>query len=263
VATCPRETTVSYSLTGAADANDFIGGVLPSGLVVFAPGSSEQRLTIDVSGDGQIEPHEGFTVMLHDPVNATVDNGSAVATIINDDTSSFKIGDAPARPPRSDAGAWERSWSHAGVSIAHKANLADANESYSNVLFSSSGSGILAGGDVSGGDLGVSGQTLATSAVLQELDGSEGLRFVLDEEANQISFQLSRFTRDDDGTGFNEAGRLQLLDAAGQLVKEIFFYADALDGSKQLSVSVEEGFSQAVFLRRRAEWEDFVVWGVW
>jgi Ca2+-binding RTX toxin-like protein len=251
------ETTVSYSLSGAADANDFIGGVLPSGLVVFAPGSSEQRLAIEVAGDGQIEPHEAYTVVLHDPVNATVGNGSAVATIINDDTSSFKIGDAPARPPRSDVGAWERSWSHAGVSIAHTANLADANESYSNVLFSSSGSGILAGGDVSGGDLGVSGQTLATSAVLQELDGSEGLRFVLDEEANQISFQLSRFTRDDDGTGLNEAGRLQLLDASGALVKEIFFYADALDGSKQLSVSVEEGFSQAVFSAGAQNGEDF------
>jgi hypothetical protein len=84
------------------------------------------------------------------------------------------------------------------------------------------------------------------------------LRFVLDEEANQISFQLSRFTRDDDGTGFNEAGRLQLLDAAGVLVKEIFFYADALDGSKQLSVSVEEGFSQAVFSAGAQNGEDFV-----
>jgi hypothetical protein len=252
------ETTVSYSLTGAADANDFVGGLVPSGLVVFAPGSSEQRLTIDVSADGQIEPHEGFTVMLHDPVNGTVDNGSAVATIVNDDTSSFKIGDAPARPPRSDAGAWERSWSHAGVTIAHKANLADANESYSNVLFASSGSGILAGGDVSGGDLGVSGQTLATSAVLQELDGSEGLRFVLDDEANQISFQLGRFTRNDDGTGFNEAGRLQLLDASGQLVREIFFAADALDGSRQVAVAVEEGFTQAVFAAGAHDGNDFV-----
>ncbi|MEF8730116.1 MAG: Calx-beta domain-containing protein [Accumulibacter sp.] len=252
------ETSVSYSLSGAADANDFVGGLPPSGLVVFAPGSSEQRLTIDVSGDGQIEPHEGFTVMLHDPVNGTVDNGSAVATIVNDDTSSFKIGDAPARPPRSDAGAWERSWSHAGVTIAHKANLADANESYSNVLFASSGSGILAGGDVSGGDLGVSGQTLATSAVLQELDGSEGLRFVLDEEANQISFQLSRFTRNDDGTGFNEAGRLQLLDVGGQLVREIFFAADALDGSRQVTVALEEGFTQAIFAAGAHDGNDFI-----
>ena len=252
------ETSVSFSLSGAADANDFVGGLLPSGLVVFAPGTSEQRLTIDVSSDGEIEPNEGFTVMLHDPVNGTVDNGSAVATIVNDDTSSFRIGDAPARPPRSDAGAWERSWSHGGVTIGHKANLSDANESYSNVLFASSGSGILAGGDVSGGDLGVGGQTLATSAVLQELDGSEGLRFVLDDEANQISFQLSRFSRNDDGTGFNEAGRLQLLDAGGQLVREIFFAADAVDGSRQVAVAVEEGFTQAIFAAGANDGNDFV-----
>ena len=252
------ETTVQYGVDGTATGDDFAGGVLPSGTLVFAPGSAEQLLTIHVAGDHQIEPHEDFAVSLHDPINGTIATGSAEGVIFNDDTSSFKIGDAPARPPRSDAGAWERSWSHAGVNIEHKANLSDTDESYSSVLFASSGSGILAGGDVSGGDLGVSGQTKATSPVLQEIDGSEGVRFHLDQEANQISFQLSRFTRNDDGTGFNEAGRLQLLDAAGGLVKEIFFYADALDGSKQLSVSVEEGFSQAVFSAGAQNGEDFV-----
>jgi hypothetical protein len=39
------ETTVSYSLSGAADASDFIGGVLPGGLVVFA--SRKQRAAFD------------------------------------------------------------------------------------------------------------------------------------------------------------------------------------------------------------------------
>ena len=244
-------TTVDYFLNGTgtrpADAADFLGGVLPAGQVVFAAGSSEQRLTVEVAGDTQIEPHETFVVRLHDPVNGTLGTDSAKGTIINDDASSFRVGDAPARLPRSDAGAWERSWSHAGVSITHKANLGDANESYSNVLFASSGSGILGGGDVSGGDLGVSGQTLATSAVLQEIDGTEGLRFVLDKETNQISFQLSRFNRDDDGTGLNEAGRLQFLNAAGELVREVFFLADALSGSKQVSVTLEQGFTEAVF----------------
>ena len=252
------ETTIQYGINGTATADDFAGGILPSGSVVFAPGSADQLLTINVAGDHQIEPHEAFAVSLHDPISGTIATGSAEGVIFNDDTSTFKIGDAPARPPRSDAGAWERSWSHAGVNIEHKANLSDANESYSSVLFASSGSGILAGGDVSGGDLGVSGQTKATSPVLQEIDGTEGVRFHLDQEANQISFQLSRFTRNDDGTGFNEAGRLQLLDAAGELVKEIFFYADALDGSRQLSVSVEEGFSQAVFSAGAQNGDDFV-----
>jgi hypothetical protein len=252
------ETTVEYSVNGAATADDFAGGMLPAGSVIFAPGNAEQLLTIDVVGDHQIETHEAFAVSLHDPVNGIIATGSADGVIFNDDTSSFGIGDAPARPPRSDAAAWERSWSHDGVTIAHKANLSDANEPYSSVMFASSGSGVLLGGDVSGGDLGVSGQTKATSAVLQEIDGTEGLRFHLDEEANQISFNLSRFTSNDDGNGFDESGRLQLLDAAGELVKEVFFYADAADGSKQLSVLVEEGFSQAVFSAGAQNGEEFV-----
>ncbi|MCB1944045.1 MAG: hypothetical protein KDI53_18685, partial [Candidatus Accumulibacter sp.] len=255
------ETTVQYRITGSATADDFVGGALPSGILVFSPGNAEQLLTIDVAGDHQIEPHEAFVVSLYDPVNGTLLMDSAGGVIFNDDFAAFSIGDAPARPPRSDTGAWERSWSHDGVTISHKADLDDASEPFSDVLFGSSGSGVLAGGDISGGDLGVSGQTKSTSAVLQEIDGTEGLRFVLDEEANQISFRLSRFFGDDDGTGLNEAGRLQLFDAGGKLVDELFFFADQADGTKEISLSVAEGFSQAILSAGAQSGEDFVYGG--
>ena len=255
------ETTAQYGVNGTATADDFAGGVLPSGTVVFAPGSAEQLLTINVAGDHQIEPHETFAVRLHDPVNGTVATGTGDAVIFNDDTSSFKIGDAAARPPRSEAGAWERSWTHDGVRISHKADLNDPTEAFTDVLFGSSGSGVLVGGDISAGDLGVSGQTQATSSVLQEIDGTEGLRFVLDEEANQITFQLSRFLPNDDGTGLNEAGRLQLLDADGRLVEELFFYADRTDGTRQVSLSVAEGFTQAILSAGAQSGDDFVYGG--
>ncbi|HNC52334.1 MAG TPA: Calx-beta domain-containing protein [Accumulibacter sp.] len=252
------ETSVSYGVSGVADASDFAGGSLPAGVVVFAPGSAKEIVHVAVAGDKEIEAQEGFTITLHDPVNGALGIAEATGTILNDDSSSFTIGDAPARPSRSDSSAWARSWSHDGVTITHKADLSDASESYSGVLFSSAGSGVLAGGDVSAGDLGVSGQTLATSAVLQEIDGTEGLRFLLDHEANQISFHLSRFTRDDDGTGFSEAGRLQLFDSDGRLAKETFFYADRLDGSREVTVAAEDGFSQAVFSAGAQKGGDFV-----
>jgi Ca2+-binding RTX toxin-like protein len=255
------ETRVQYGVSGAATADDFAGGVLPVGTIVFAAGSAEQLLSIDVTGDTRIESHEAFAVTLHDPVNGTIATGSAAGVIFNDDSAAFSIGDAPARPPRSDAGAWERSWSHDGVSISHKANLDDEAEPFTDVLFGSSGSGVLAGGDVSAGDLGVSGQTLPSSSVLQEIDGTEALRFVLDEEANQITFQLSRFLRDDDGTGLNEAGRLQLLDADDDLVEELFFYADQADGTKQISLSLADGFKQAILSAGAQRGEDFVYGG--
>lgn len=255
------ETTVQYGVDGTATADDFAGGVLPSGTVVFAPGSAEQLLIINVAGDHQIEPHESFAVSLHDALNGTIATGSAKGVIFNDDTSAFKIGDAPARPPRSDAGAWERSWTHDGARISHKADLNDPTEAFTDVLFGSSGSGVLVGGDISAGDLGVSGQTKATSSVLQEIDGTEGLRFVLDEEANQITFQLSRFLPNDDGSGLNEAGRLQLLDADGRLVEELFFHADRTDGTRQVSLSVAEGFTQAILSAGAQSGDDFIYGG--
>jgi len=255
------ETTVQYGVSGAVTADDFSDGALPVGTLIFEPWSDELLLTLDVNGDEQIEPHESFTVSLHDPVNGTIATASAASLIVNDDSISFGIGDAPARPPRSDAGAWERSWSQDGVSIGHKSHIDNDGEPFTNVMFGSSGGAALAGGDVSAGDLGVSGQTLATSPVRQEIDGTEGLRFVLDEEANQITFQLSRFFRDDDGTGLKEAGRLQLLDADDELVEELFFYADGTDGSKQISLAVAEGFTQAILSAGAQRGEDFVYGG--
>jgi Ca2+-binding RTX toxin-like protein len=255
------ETTVQYGVSGAVTADDFSDGALPLGTIVFAPWIDEQLLTIDVKGDEQIEPHEAFTVSLRDPVNGTIATASAAGAIVNDDSISFRIGDAPARPPRSDPGAWERSWTQDGVSIWHKSHIENDGEPFTNVMFGSSGSAALAGGDVSAGDLGVSGQTLATSPVRQEIDGTEGLRFVLDEEANQITFQLSRFLHDDDGTGLNEAGRLQLLDAEDELVEELFFYADGTDGTKQISLAVAEGFTQAILSAGAQRGEGFVYGG--
>ncbi|EAR21903.1 Calx-beta domain-containing protein [Nitrococcus mobilis] len=251
--------TVAFAVTGSgadpAQADDFAGATLPSGGVNFAAGESEQIITVNVAGDTVFENDEEFTVTLSDPTDATLDadNASAAGIIRNDDPEnegfSIRLGDAPVRVSRATRDAWEKAWTDPDdrVDITHKADLTDGNESYTDVLFQSSGSGSLAGGDIAAGDLGVSGQTLQTSAIRQEIDGTEGLRFELNQEATEFRFGVSRLFTDDEGTGFTEAGRVQLLNDAGELVAEEFFFADNAAGTQEAAVSAPQGFTQAVF----------------
>jgi Subtilase family len=68
-----------------ADASDFSGVVHPSGTVNFAAGDTSQIITVQVSGDTEVELDEGFTVTLTSPSGATIASGTAIATIRNDD----------------------------------------------------------------------------------------------------------------------------------------------------------------------------------
>jgi len=193
--------------------------------------------------------------------NAYLGIAASDVTIVNDDFSSIDIGNAAVRLLRSDAGVWERSWTNGHVSISHKADINDANEAYSDVLFTNAGSGVLNGGDISGGDLGVSGQTLATSTVKQEIDGTEGLRFLLDEEATGVEINLSRFFANDEGADLNEAGRVMFFNPAHELVKTVDFVANSLLGDKHLSIDVAEGFNELVFTAGASNGEDFIFGG--
>ena len=100
-------TDVAYAVTGsgadAADATDF-GGALPSGTVSFAAGETSKVLTIDVSGDADMEADEGFTVTLSNPSGgALITTASAQGTIENDDTE-LAISATDAVKPEGDAG---------------------------------------------------------------------------------------------------------------------------------------------------------------
>lgn len=88
--------TVSYAVTGSdgspASASDFVGGVLPTGVLSFASGVSSQVITVNVQGDTAVESNEGFTVTLSNPSSSSViGTASAAGTILNDDS-------APAAP---------------------------------------------------------------------------------------------------------------------------------------------------------------------
>jgi hypothetical protein len=82
--------SVAYAVTGTganpANADDFTGSVLPSGVVTFAIGETSKTVTINVAGDTVVEPDEGFLVTLSNPsAGLVVGTASATGTIQNDD----------------------------------------------------------------------------------------------------------------------------------------------------------------------------------
>ncbi len=74
--------------TQPADAADFAGGVLPSGVLSFAVGEKTQTVTVNVAADAVGELAERFAVTLSGPTNgATLGAANAQGVIQNDDTS--------------------------------------------------------------------------------------------------------------------------------------------------------------------------------
>jgi len=67
-----RTTSVNWAVTGhgtnPASANDFVGGVYPSGTLTFPPGQHIQTITIPIQGDSTPELTEEFLITLSNPV---------------------------------------------------------------------------------------------------------------------------------------------------------------------------------------------------
>lgn len=81
--------SVDWSLRGngtyPANAGSFVGGVLPSGSLVFADGETYKDIVIRVQGDDVLGPDQGFEVVLSDPQGIELINDRANGTILNDD----------------------------------------------------------------------------------------------------------------------------------------------------------------------------------
>ena len=58
-----------------------------SGTVTFAPGTTTRSVAVPIIGDTTIEPNESFLLLLSNPVNAAITDGSAIGTITNDDSA--------------------------------------------------------------------------------------------------------------------------------------------------------------------------------
>jgi hypothetical protein len=86
--------TMKYStLSGTALAgSDFVAASEDS-QVSFAPGETSKIITVNLVGDTEVEAHETFSVVLSLPSNVTLTEGTAMGTILNDDTL-IRISDA-------------------------------------------------------------------------------------------------------------------------------------------------------------------------
>jgi len=156
--------------------------------------------------------------------------------------TTFVIGDAAARQTGL-GGQWAQSWSRSGFDIKHKADYTNEAEAWSAVAFHGVSNQNLSGGDIYGGDLGVSGQSAATTTIKQEIDGKEGLRINSSSISHKVSVKLSNLYINDDGTSFSESGLLRAYDAQGKLVGQQIFFADNAAGTKTVQLSVSAGFS--------------------
>jgi hypothetical protein len=107
--------TASGSATGAGSNRDYQSA---SGTVVFQPGQVSKTVTVPVYGDTRNESNETFLVNLSQPVNATIADGQAVGTILNDDGGRFKMWVAPVR-----ARAWSPAPTRSPTSILGEGRL--------------------------------------------------------------------------------------------------------------------------------------------
>jgi len=97
-----QQSSVAFEVLGAGDetpegaegparapasADDFSGGALPSGIVVFNPGDRVKEVEVEAAGDTRPEPFESFKLRLFNPHQATLGVAEAVAVIENDDSA--------------------------------------------------------------------------------------------------------------------------------------------------------------------------------
>ena len=221
---------------------------------------------LDIAGDGSFSytPNPGFSGI--ETISYTIGDGSASSTAQLEITVEaaaepevVRIGDAPTRVSSANLNVIQDAWSGMHVaSIEHKADITDAAEPWSDVSFSGVNTTTLAGVDHFSGDLGVSGQSLATSSIRQELDGREALRFELDQAANKVTVDLARFFLNDDGSVYAESGRLQVLDASGSVVGETVFSATATSGAMTVNLETEDAFSAVELTSGAYDGTDFI-----
>ena len=80
------DASVDWAIDGDVDGGDFVGGVLPSGTVSFAPNQNIRTVTVEVQGDTDVEADEPLRLTLTNPSDgAQIDIATATGTVRNDD----------------------------------------------------------------------------------------------------------------------------------------------------------------------------------
>lgn len=85
--------TVNYATAGgtATSGTDFQS---LTGSLSFAPGQTSKTVTVYAVGDTVIEPNETFTLNLSSPINASINDGQGIGTILDDDSPGLSVGNA-------------------------------------------------------------------------------------------------------------------------------------------------------------------------
>ena len=263
------------ALSGAPSVNEGVTYTLNLGAITD-PGIDTVTSYVVNWGDGSSDSYSAAGDVLHTYAadgNYTISadlidedgvhvNAGSLAVLVNDviPAETVRIGDAPMFISASKPNAWSDAWTNDAIRISHKANYLDSAEIWTNNTLSGVKPIVLAGGDIFRGDIGVSGQSLKTSAIPQEIEGTEALRFDLTKAATSVTIDLNAFNVDQSGRNF-EAGRLQLLDSFGSVVDELTFNANASGISKTITLDHVEGFTSAILTAGVYNGDEFVFGG--
>ncbi|HVI33970.1 Calx-beta domain-containing protein [Phenylobacterium sp.] len=139
-----QKSTVGWTVRGQGanptDANDFEGGVLPSGVVTFEINQTTAYVQVWVQGDAVKEGDEEFLITLVNPVGAKLGQATATGFVTNDDTG----GTPP--PPTTQVGFTTSSVTHAEgnsglTAFAYTVTRTGSTTGTSSVNWTVSGSG--------------------------------------------------------------------------------------------------------------------------
>ena len=86
-------TVLASTVAGTALADTDFKGITDQ-LITFAPGQTSKTVRVEIVGDLTDEPTETFSVMLATPTNATIGDGTATGTILDNDQRALSISDA-------------------------------------------------------------------------------------------------------------------------------------------------------------------------
>ena len=224
---------------------------LALGTVSDVAGDLVQGLFIDW-GDGPLQPVAAGGPLSHSWAGLGVFD---VKAFVANDDGSFQVASTAVATTATAGGAtpngtpaqWAAAWTDSLMSFSHKANADNAAEAWSPVTLSAVNSGALPGGDLFGGMLGVSGQSVRTSSVRQEIDGTEALRIELTggERADSLIIDVARLFANE-APGLHEAGLVLLYDG-NTLVGGTALRADSANGRLHAELLNQPEFTSVVF----------------
>jgi hypothetical protein len=86
-------TTIGNTSTGGASCSGSTDFIYTSGTLSIGPPATSKNISITVCSDGSAEPDESFSVLLTNPVNGILSDGSGEGIIFDDDSLGFTGGD--------------------------------------------------------------------------------------------------------------------------------------------------------------------------